>query len=234
MIVRVDMKENEYVTSENGLRLFQPPKSGDRSLSMPNHGVVIHARKNPELLNRTVYMNYRACHNFFLLEDEPVYDVPENLIVAVEGKAYKSILVEPIYDEIKSEVLEVVNNKSRLFTKARVLDSAYDVCKEGDEILFEELTCWDYLHNHKPHYYIKSPESVIRVNGQLVNNWNQLAHRDAYMEHNGIWIKNINKNLEVAEGELAGKWVLLERKPVNTNYFKTEWAMTESNQIVVI
>lgn len=225
IIVQVDLKENEYVTTESGLKLFQPPKEGDKSLSMPNYGKVIACPEKVDLLGKTVYMNYRACGTFTLLENVPVYIVDEQLIVAhSDMKAYKSVLIEPIYDEFKSDVLQVVNNKRRDFTRGVVLDSDVPFCKSGDEIEFEKHTAWDYLYNHKPHYYIQWVDRIVKVNGELVNGWNELAERPERIEQNGILVKNRTQHRLVSKGEYAGRNVYIKGKILADKYARDFFA----------
>lgn len=230
-IVAVDLESNESY-EKNGIKFYVPKHDGDELRDNPHCGILKHAPKDSKIpIGSMVYLTSYASEEHIEIEGELCYIVTENKLIAY-GELdnmipYKTILIEPIKENtVTSDLIYIPRINEVLPTTAKVIASDIDYVKAGDVIEYEERIDFEFFVNAKTYYYIDSSfdNRIVKVNGELVNNWEEVETPEEYIEKNNLRIKNTEKNPLISTGEYKGYRVVLDRgyklmrnKYINTN-----------------
>ena len=242
--VKVDMEAPKTYTTENGFEFYHPDNEGDIYQNKPFHGVLCNAPKNCIIpIGETVYMHYQSFDTATKIDGEWYYIIKDDAILGYGDinsiQAYKNILVEPIKEEVdKSKISvdvsvdELVNavaasNKPKAFTSKAVVLSVspeIDFVKVGDTIEYPKDLDWEFIVNRTVYFYIKWTHQIIRVNGELVNDYNEIVPQPANIEKFGLILPNTERFNECIEGKFEGKRILPDRKRIElSKYIKSQF-----------
>lgn len=247
--VRVDFDSTKTYTTEGGMTFYHPDNEGDSYQNKPFHGIIDALPATSKLKKGdTVYMNYQCSDTATKFKDTWYYIINDQDIVAknLDGVhvAYKSVLVEP--NKVEKEKIITEYSESLLYdaiihgkkedtlhtTSAVVIDCDNEWLElelgfklnKGDIIEYQKNLDWGYFVNRTEKFYIKWPQYIIRVNGELVNNYIQIEPKEQYIVKNNLSIPNPERFHKCVDGKFAGKMVLVEDKNIQIKSFiKTDF-----------
>lgn len=249
--IKVDLDAPKVQVTDSGIKLYYPDLEGNTYQNKPMDGELITAPKGSKIpLNSTVYMNYLASESLVKIGDDDYYVIKDDLIVAYDAgegrKAYKSILVSPrveeddsklILDTSEDELISAVINGSEGLRKSpitfgEVIDADKEwmqesygfTLEEGDVIEYESALDWEYVVNRKTNYYIKWGDRIIRKDGEIVNDYNEIIPIPKQITKFGLVSPNTERFTPVVDGKFKGKKVLPDMKRVeNGKYIKSPY-----------
>lgn len=224
-LVEVDLKSVRKIT-EGKTTFLALDKEGDTYQNMPFDGILVASPQGSKIkIGEQVFMNHQAIDTLIKINDKPYYYIDESLIVAYgENKqAFNCVILEPKTEKIESEYLTVIQDDLPDTVKGIVLSSDIEGINKGDEIEYENNVDWEFLLNHKKHYYIKWTENIVKCNGELINNYVEVELMPQYKIRNGIRVPEVDNRRKVHSGEYKGELVYLDRSStvVNNKYIKS-------------
>ena len=99
-----------------------------------------------------------------------------------------------------------------------------DFVKVGDTIEYPKDLDWEFIVNRTVYFYIKWTHQIIRVNGELVNDYNEIVPQPANIEKFGLILPNTERFNECIEGKFEGKRILPDRKRIElSKYIKSQF-----------
>lgn len=237
--VKVDMHSPKTFVTESGFEFYHPDNEGDIYQNKPFHGVLTNAPKGSTIpVGETVYMHYQSFDTATKIDGEWYYIIKDDAILGYgdinDIKAYKNIIVEPIKEEGKKSkvtldlsadgLIDAVAGKAipKSFTsKAKVIavSDEIDFVSAGDIIEYPKDLDWEFIVNRTIYFYIKWTHQIIRVNGELVNDYNEIIPQPKHIEKFGLILPNEERFNECVEGFFKGKKILVDRKRIELDKY---------------